>query len=270
MKKLKRYASLAKHLLKINIQCGLEYPSYLVSWLISNPLQFLFGIVTIKVVVEQFHPLGGWTFHQIAFLYGLGIMSHGLSVVFFVQTWYMDYMVTEGGFDRMMLRPLNILFQFCFINFNFIGITDFIPGFVIFIYGCVSAQLSLTLLNLIKLLLVIIGATALRAGIFTMSGSLAFWTKRSGNLVNIHLYLFKYTTQYPMSIYPAVIQHIFTFLFPLGFLSYFPSSELFGIDTGYRFLGSLCVWAFGIGIGFYYLSTRVFYLGLKRYESSGS
>ncbi len=270
MKKLARYASLAKDFLKINIQCGLEYPSYLISWLISNPLQFLFGIITIKVVVEQFHPLGGWTFHQIAFLYGLGIMSHGISVIFFIQTWYMDYMITGGEFDRLLLRPMNVLFQFCFMDFNYIGITDFIPGFIIFIYGCISSQFPFTFVNIIKLLLVIVGATALRAGIFTMSGSIAFWTKRSHKLVDIHLYLFKYTTQYPMSIYPNVIQNIFTFIFPLGFLSYFPSSEIFGIDTGYKFVGSLCVWAFVIGVGFYYLSTRVFYLGLRRYESSGS
>jgi ABC-2 type transport system permease protein len=270
MKTLTRYLSLAKTFLQINIQCGLEYPAYLISWLICNPLQFIFGIITINVVVEQFHPLEGWNTAQIIFLYGLGIISHGISIVLFIQTWYMDYMITNGEFDRLLVRPLNVFFQFCFIDFNFIGLTDLIPGFIIFIYGCIASHFPFTVINIIKLLLVIIGAAALRGGIYTMSGSLAFWTKRSGSLTSIHLSLFKYTTQYPMNIYPKIIQDIFTFVFPLGFISYFPSSEIFNIKTGYNFIGSFCVWAFVIGIGFYFLSMLVFKTGLKRYESSSS
>ena len=168
---------MAKYFLKINIQCGLEYPAYLISWLISNPLQFFFGIITVKVVINNFHALEGWSFEQIAFLYGLGIISHGLSVVFFIQTWYMDYMITDGEFDRLMVRPLNVFFQFCFINFNFIGITDMLPGMVIFVYGCIASGFPFTLMNIIKVLIVIIGATLLRGAIYSISGSLAFWTK---------------------------------------------------------------------------------------------
>ncbi|PKM62628.1 MAG: ABC transporter permease [Firmicutes bacterium HGW-Firmicutes-21] len=270
MKTLLRYFSLAKYFLKINIQCGLEYPSYLISWLISNPLQFFFGIITVKVIITNFHALEGWSFEQIAFLYGLGIISHGLSVVFFIQTWYIDYMITDGEFDRLMVRPLNVFFQFCFKDFNFVGITDMLPGLVIFIYGCIASGFSFTVINIIKILLVIIGATALRGAIYTISGSLAFWTKRSGILTSVYLTLFTYTTQYPVSIFPRLIQDLLTFILPLAFISYFPSSEFFGIDTGYRFMGSLSVWTFGVGIAFYLLSMTVFKIGLRRYESCGS
>lgn len=270
MKTLIRYIKMARVFSKINIQCGLEYPAYLISWMLSNPLQFLFGIVSVKVVIDQFHALEGWSFEQILFLYGLGIISHALSVIFFVQTWNMDYMITSGEFDRMLVRPLNVFFQFCFININFIGFTDLIPGIIIFVYGCIASGFSASFINIIKVLLVIIGATALRAGIYTISGSIAFWTKRSRALVDIHLKLFDYTTQYPMSIFPKIIQGVFTFVFPLGFISYYPSSEMFGINTGLSYIGSLCVWAFAIGIGFYILSMQVFRIGLRRYESSGS
>lgn len=270
MKTFNRYLSMAKMYLKINIQCGLEYPAYLISWLISNPLQFIFGIITIKVVVEQFHPLGGWEFPQIAFMYGLGILSHGLSIIFFIQTWYMDYLVTEGEFDRLLVRPLNVFFQFCFMDFNFVGITDFIPGFVIFVYGCIASHFPLTILNLVKIIIVIVGATLLRGAIYTLTGSLSFWTKRSSSLRSIQLSLFGYATQYPMNIFPKIIQNLFTFIFPLGFISYYPASEFFNKNTGYKIFGSLSVWTLIIGIGFYVLSMAVFKLGLRRYESSGS
>lgn len=270
MNTLKRYASLAKAYAKINLQGAMEYRAYIIAWIISNPLQVIFGLITVSVVISQFHSLNGWTFEQIAFMYGLGHISHGLSILFFCQTWYLDYLVTEGELDRLMVRPINVYFQFIFMDFGVVGITDLIPGVITFIYGCIATHFVFTPLNTLKVLLVIIGATALRGGIYTTSGALAFWTKRSYALSRIYLNLFSYTTQYPMSIFPNVIQALFTFIFPLGFLSYYPASEFFGISTAYSLIGSLCVWAFVIGIGFYCLGIATFNTGLKRYESSGS
>lgn len=270
MKTLIRYGSMANLFLKLNIQRGLEYPTYLIAWLISNPLQFLFGVISIQVVTRQFHSIEGWSFEQILFLYGLGIISHGISIVLFIQTWYMDHLITEGGFDRMLIRPLNVFFQFCFMDFNFIGFTDMIPGIIIFVYGCVSSGFSFTLINTGKIVLILIGATALRGGIYIICGSLAFWIKRSRPLVQINLTLFGYAIQYPLSIFPKAIQGIFTFVFPLGFISFYPSSEFFNINTGFKLIGSLSAWTFVIGIVFYLLSMKLFKRGLGRYESSGS
>lgn len=270
MKTLKRYWFMGLTFFKINVRAGLEYPAYLIGWLISNPLQFIFGLITIKVVISQFQPLGGWEFGQVVFLYGLGVMSHGLSVVFFIQTWYMDYSVTQGDFDRMLVRPLNVFFQFCFDYFNFIGITDLIPGTIIFIYGCVSSGFSITFINLLKLLLVISGATVLRGGIYLITGSLSFWIQRTHQIIDVHLRLFDYTMRYPMNIYPQIIQSIFTFVLPIGFICFYPAGELLSIDTGFTLPGSFCVWTFAVGIGVFILGNILFNMGLSRYESAGS
>lgn len=270
MRTLARYFSMAIAFLKINIRSGFQYPAYLIGWLFSNPLQFLFGLITINVIISNFQPLGGWTFGQVVFLYGLGIISHGLSIVFFIQTWSMDHAVTGGGFDRMIVRPLNVFFQFCFNYFNFIGITDLIPGTIIFIYGCIASGFNFTFINTIKLIITIIGATMLRGGIFTITGSLSFWVKRTQQLIDVNLTLFDYTVRYPMSIYPQILQGLFTFIIPLGFLSFYPASELLNIKTGFTLPGSLCLWTFGVGIGVYLLGMALFKLGMTKYESSGS
>lgn len=270
MKTLRLYVSVGKAYLKLNIQSGLEYRAYLISYIISNPLQVLFGLITVSVVISQFHSFNGWTFEQIAFMYGLGHISHGLSIILFIQTWYTGYLVTEGEFDRLMVRPISVYFQFIFMDFNLVGFTDLIPAVITFVYGCVATHFVFTPLNTLKVLLVIIGATALRGGIYTISGALAFWMKRSFQMTQLYLNLFSYTTQYPLSIFPQVIQVLFTFVFPLGFISFYPASEFFGIGTTIPFMGSLSIWAFVVGIGFYCLGMFTFKTGLKRYEGSGS
>ncbi|OQB13706.1 MAG: hypothetical protein BWY15_01554 [Firmicutes bacterium ADurb.Bin193] len=270
MKTLSRYGLMAMTLLKINIQRGLEYPAHLIGWLISNPLQFIFGLITIKVVISNFQALGGWSFEQTVFLYGLGIISHGLSVVLFIQTWYMGFLITEGELDRMLVRPLNVFFQFCFFDFNFIGLTDMLPGIIIFTYGCMAASFQFTLANTLNLLLALVGATALRGGLYTIIGALSFWIQRSRQLIGVQWKLFDYSAKYPMNIYPPIVQGIFTFLLPIGFICFYPASQLLYANAGFALPGNLCLWTFAVGIGFYMLGMMVFKIGLRWYESCGS
>ena len=270
MKTAVRYLRMAGTYLKINIERGLEYPAYLIGWVFANLFQVVFGIVTVWVVVSRFQPFDGWSFEQIAFLYGFGVISHGLSIVFFIQTWYMGYLVTEGEFDRMIVRPLNVFFQFCFFEFNFIGLTDLIPGIIVFVYGCYAVNFDADLINILNLILALIGATAIRGGIFTITGALAFWIQRTRAILSVNQTLLDYSNKYPMTIYPKAVQLIFTILIPIGFVSYYPSAELLAVDTGFALPGNLCALTFIAGIAVYAVGMLVFRVGLRRYESSGS
>ncbi len=255
---------------KYNVQAELEYPLHLIAWFISNPLQVLFGIITVNVVVSNFSSLAGWDFPQIAFLYGLGVISHGLSILLFIQTWGMDYFVTEGWFDLLMTRPLNVYFQFCFLLLNFIGFTDLLPGVVVFIYGCAAVHFDFNLLNTLKLIATIIGATLIRGGMFTITSSLAFWIKRSGRLIQVQLSIVDFTQKYPMSIYPRAMQLFFTIIIPFGFICFYPAAEFLDKTSSFSIPGSLSLWTLGIGIAVYLIGMALFNLGLRRYESAGS
>ena len=104
MKKLRYYISIAAMFTKLSIQSELEYPFMLIGHVLANSIQWVVGFATIKFVVDQFGSIGGWGYESLAFLYGMSVLSHGLAVVFYIQTWYMGYMVIEGEFDRYMLR----------------------------------------------------------------------------------------------------------------------------------------------------------------------
>lgn len=270
IKKILHYLDVGYLYLKLTLQSQMEYPMFLFSWIISNPIQFLVGAWTLKALIDQFQTINGWSFGQVAFLYGLGSISHGLSIIFFIQTWGIGWAVTEGGFDRYMLRPLNVFFQFAFSYFNMIGITDLIPALIVFTYGCIQISFQWTLLNIVKIILIIAGGTLIRGAVYIAVGSIAFWTKRSGSLITISLQLMEKNVMYPVSIYPTIIQFIFTFCVPLAFISFYPARELLDMNTYFTFPGSFCIWTLGIGILAYYLSMLLFKKGLRHYDSSGS
>lgn len=270
MKTLRHYTSVGLFCAKMTIQQQLEYPLFLVSWFLMIPTSYFSGIWMLKIIVDRFQPLRGWDFPDLAFIYGLGLLSHGMMVIFFITTWQMGRMVIQGEFDRMLLRPMNVFFQLIVSYVNFIGLIDLIPGTVIFFYACHLVGFEWTTANILKLLLVIIGGMLIRASIYIVLGTVAFWTKQNSSLVGMANHLFERFTLYPISIYPFIIQFLFTFLVPIGFVSYYPANDFLGKNGGFELPLDLAIWTPFIGLVCFWLSQLVFKQGMKNYESAGS
>lgn len=268
--KLRYYLSVGFYTMKLNLQGQMEYPSFLFGWLLANAFQFLTGIGTLKVLTLQFETINGWTFEQMVFMYGIGILAHALSTVLFIQTWYLDNLILEGGLDRMLLRPMGVYYQFCITDLNTIGITDLIPGVIIFIAGSILVQFQWTFLHVVYIVFTVIGMTLIRGALYTYIGCLSFWVKRSGILINVINVLFGRAIQYPMTIYSRLIQGIFTFIIPLGFLAFYPASYFLDKDMGFYIPGPVPVWTLLIGAVMLWLGRAMFVLGLRHYDSAGN
>ncbi len=267
---LRHHLSVAACFARLAVQRQLENPLFLVGWFLMIPIQYFGWIWMLKMLVQQFQPLAGWTFPQIAFLYGLAQLSHGLMVIFFIQTWGMQDWVINGEFDRLLVRPLNVLFHFSFVYINLIGVIDLIPGSVIFAYGCRATGFAWTPGTVLQVAAVILGAMLIRAAIFLVSGSLSFWTKRSWGMVGLNLALQERCTLYPVAIYPYALQMLLTFVLPIAFISFYPSCDFLGQDARTTLPLGLAVWTPVVGAALMAAAYGVFRLGLKSYESSGS
>jgi ABC-2 type transport system permease protein len=234
------------------------------------PLQYFWGILVIGVLIGQFGDLAGWSFAEVCFLFGLSLISHGLQVTLFIPTWMVDSAIADALFDRLKVRPMNVLFQFLCRHFNLIGCIDLLPAFTVFLYGAWKTGFPWTPLNILSVLAVVIAATLLRAGLYLGVSSMAFWTTRSYSMVDITQQILMQANSYPLGIYPPLLQWVFTFLFPAALIAYYPASRLLG-KSGSGILpisgvlavivGGLLVFLVGMGI---------FYRGLRSYRSTGS
>ena len=118
LRELVHYLDVTAANIKIAFLSIIEYPANIIGWLLSNPIQFLVGFATIQFVVNEFGAINGWNYGQLAFLYGLSVISHALSMIFFVNGWFMGWWVLDGEFDRMLTRPMSVVYQFFFTNIN--------------------------------------------------------------------------------------------------------------------------------------------------------
>lgn len=270
IKTIKYYLSVGGLFLRLSLQKQFEYPLLIISCFIMIPMMYGTGILLLYFMVQNYQPLSGWAFPQLVFLYGLGDLSHGLMMIFSVQNWWIETYVLKGEFDRMLLRPMSVFFQFSVKYINFVGLMDVIVGGAIFLYGAHLVNFIWSFENLLKVTLVVIGATLIRSSIFTMACSVAFWTKRSESLFLLLNDFMERMTLYPMSMYPYSLQLILTWILPLAFISFFPASEflnknnIFSIPLGVSSITLI------LGIMLFMLANKVFNNGLKKYESAGS
>lgn len=256
--------------LKMSVLSLLEYPAGVLGYLIANPIQFIVGFATIKFVVAEFGTIAGWGYGELAVLYGMSVVSHALFVIFFIRTWYIGYFAIDGEFDRYMLRPMSVLYQFLFTEFNPIGLTDLIPGLCVLIYGFIQVDFEWSIKNVISILIILIGATLIRCSVYLIFGCSAFWTRSKNSFDGYIQDFMNKTTIYPLTMFPESFQFVLTFLLPVGWISFYPVSELLGVSNE-RFIGSGMVWAtLAVGILMFAISSWIFNRGLKRYESAGN
>ncbi len=261
--KMKHYGMVTLINIKLAALMMLEYPANFVGWLLSNPIQFIVGFATIKFVVERFGNINGWDYGELAFLYGISVISHAVSMIFFVQAWFMGSYVIEGDFDMYMIRPMSVLYQFFFTKINIIGITDLIPGICVFVYGCIKTGYSFNISNLIAVLVTVVGAALIRGAIYIIMGTFSFWTRSVNDFAGFTQEFFDKTTMYPINIYPHIMQFILTYIVPIGWVSFYPASSLL---SGVNWEVSVTLL---IGIFVMILAGLFFKAGLKSYESAG-
>ena len=114
-------------------------------------------------------------------------------------------------FDRYLTRPLGVLYQFFFTNINIFGVTDLIPGILVFIYGCVKCEVTVNLLFILQVVVILVGATLIRGGIYILLGSTSFHTRSAVDFGQYTQEIMDKTTMYPLSMYPESMQFILTY-----------------------------------------------------------
>jgi ABC-2 type transport system permease protein len=270
-KEIRESVSLAFYLLRFTAKGQFEYPLWLVSFIVSIPIRCVGGIVFLYALVQQFESISGWSFYHLLFLYSLSYISEGAAFALAAQAWRIDLYLDRGDFDRMLVRPAGVLFQFFFKYLNLIGVVDVVVALGILGYAMAKLNMIMLPMVVVKMLLVVIGATLIRIAFLTILGSISFWSQRSSPVVGLGSEIMNKTTVYPITIYPRAVQFVLTFVLPFGFIGFYPASSLFGYSHQFDFLTVNAAFVtLGIGIAAFTLCSVIFSQGMNRYESSGS
>jgi ABC-2 type transport system permease protein len=264
---VRQHLAVAACYARLTVQSQLEQPSSLLIWSALVPLHWLTGVYALRRLTVSFDSLAGWNQGEITFLYGLALLSHALTILFFCTTWGVAEWASRGRFADLQTRPLNVYFHFACSAFNLIGLFDLGPAVAILIYGCRETAFRLDLRSALWLLLLTVAGVLFRVGVCTAVGSLAFWTQRSQ--VGLAAAAIERTTMYPLTVYPGWLQLVLTVVLPVAFVAFIPARDALRLHAGEgswaTALLALLVGAITFAVGY-----GVFSAGVARGGTSGS
>lgn len=207
--------------IKTSIFEQLQYKTSLLIAVISVVIDLFCSLIVFILMFNNFSNLKGWEFFEITLLYSLYLSCHGLSMIFTQNMWGFPYKVMSGDFDYMCTKPRPILVQLIFSSFSITALFYCIGG-IIGVFISLNELINITFSIGIMLLFFIISGAMIEIAITTLIISLSFKYFNVNGAIELNTDLMNEVLGYPLDIYNETIRFIFTFLYPIGFINYYP------------------------------------------------
>ena len=251
--------------LNVHFKSALQYKTSFILSFIANIFDTLGYCFTIYCLFSKIDNIGGFNLYEVLLTFAIINFGHSFCSSFFRGIDQFDDLIISGGFDKLLIRPQNILLQICGEQISFTKMARFIFSTLILIYASIKIEINWSILKLITLLLMIISSVIVFLSIFILSAAYCFISFKGLEVRNVFTDGGKHMAQYPIGIFNKGIIYFFTFIIPLGFVNYYPLLFLIGKTNNYFVAISPL-----ITIIYLIPSLFIFYKGVKKYSSVGS
>lgn len=261
-----------RRLISVNIRSQLQYRVSFIFDVMATALITALSFGTVVLVLQRFNNIAGWTVYEIAFLFGMAELGFGTMDMIFsgFDPPYFGHKVRYGGFDQLLLRPVNLITQVLGSQFILRRLGRIIQGTILVVISLINVQIHWTPLKVLMIPMVYISLILFFGGMFIIGATLSFWTIESIEAVNIFTYGGTEMMEYPMDIYPNFIRTFFTYVLPAIFILYYPA--IYILDKPDPF--SMPVWspfiAPFVAVAVLFVGMIFWNYGLRFYQSTGT
>lgn len=264
MAKILENISLYLSFLKASLKEMLIYRLDCIVGMVSQIVTQLVEIIFIWIVFQNTDNLAGWNFKQILLLYGVTLISIGISDFCFDALYDIGpKYIRNGEFDKILLRPVHPLISIIGASKEFTSIGYFVLGLVLTIIMLINLAIPITIILILKIILFSIVGAAIIGAINTIFSVASFWTYRSNEV--IWTFYRVYTlAQYPLDIYNKLIKIVITVILPFAFVAYYPTMNYLGMDNIMIYIAPIVM------IILWIIAIKVWNFALNKYRSTGT
>ena len=251
--------------LGLHLKSELEYrASFIISFL-SQILVFFSYYFIIIALFSKFSNIKGFTMYEVLLCFSIIQFGFAFNEVFARGIDKFDKLIIDGEFDRLLLRPKNIILQVLCNESDFIKVSRLIQALIVLFIAVIHLNISWNIFRVICLILMLCSSIAIFFGIFLLAASYCFLTVQGLEVRNVFTDGGKHMAQYPIGVFKKGFVYFFTIIIPYGFVNYYPLMYFVGKNNSY-------LYSFSPIIVFVYLipCILVFYSGIKKYSSAGS
>jgi ABC-2 type transport system permease protein len=252
-----------------SLRAQMQYRANFAILIVMGLVYQLTGFVFLWVILSRFEAIAGWTLGEVAFLYGLRLVVHGLQGLASGPLANFEWFVRQGEFDRVLVRPLGPLLQVMSARFNVNQLGDLIGG--VFLFGAANALVGIdwSPAGLGYLVLAVLGGCLIELGLQLLIAALVFRFMSVGALHYLIDDVFNNFGNYPLSVFGGGVRFLLTFGLPLAFVAYLPSTVLLGRTAELSVDPILAYAAPLAGVLWFALGYRLWRWQMRGYQSAG-
>lgn len=261
---IKYYFKLCGSFIRIGILTLVQYPADTVVWLCSMIVREMAGFLGIVVIAKAIGSIAGWNLYEICVLYAMYAFVEAIGQAFLDNVWGIDAMVKNGDVDIYLIRPASVFVQIQGKKLHLQSVFSMVIFIIVFLWAMIGANIELNSYKILILLEYVICGTIINTGIYTIFNCLNFWVIQ-GEAIATLIQTCREFVKYPMTIFPPMIRFVFTYIFPLSFVAYYPALVILGKEEFPIWLILPIVAIIVLGVAMF-----VWKLSLKSYNSTGT
>jgi len=224
------------------------------------------SLSVVFILFSRFPHLQGWSFPEIVFLYGFSLLPYGLFNILAINLYeFSDKYLTEGRFDRVLLRPVNPLFQVLFETFRIEFFQEVLTGIVAVSWAASRLPYRVSGLDFALLAVWAVFGALLYLSVFAILTATGFWIEDRVGLAPPVFNLMAFG-RYPITIYDVKVRVLLSTVIPFAFATFYPTAR--ALHRG-EFLAYFWASPF-VAVAVAVVAVMTWNAGIKRYGSTGS
>lgn len=249
----------------IHLKSQMQYKVSFIFMAVGQFLGSLTAFLGIWFMFSRFHQVDGFAFEEVLLCFATVLLSYSIAECFGRGFDLFPQMISNGEFDRALVRPRSLIFQVLASKMEFSRIGRFLQAVLVFIYAIPRSGVDWHVGAIVTLSLMIICGSIFFSLLFLVYAAITFFTIQGLEFMNIFTDGAREFGRYPFSIYGKQVLRLLTFVIPMAWFQYYPFLYLIGqLTNAWWSLSPLVCLVFALPAIWFWR------FGLKNYVSTGS
>lgn len=251
--------------LSIHIKSMMQFKRSFFLTIVGQFLASFTAILGVYFLLDRFHAIKGYTFTDILLCSAVILMAFSFAECFARGFDQFPKAISNGEFDRMLVRPRGEIFQILASKFELTRLGRALQGVVMLIVAISQSGVRWTLPKILTLTLMILGGTVLFSCLFLLYAAFSFFTLEGLEFMNVLTDGGREFGQYPLAVYGKAVLTFCTVVVPYAWFQQIPLEYITGgSDQILRMFAPL------VCVVFFIPCYAFWRFGLRHYKSTGS